>query len=386
MTTTKTAEVVALEYTTVKVPYEVLNKKFRQAQKIIDREISQLSNQITSIMRLPSAELQRQAMPAFKEKLTSFRKRYADCLTKEGGYADKCLQRLQHLSEYTTNADPKSEAIWRKKRLDKILVDYFLRNSHYETAIEMVKCGGIEDVVDTELFISGRDIENSLAAHDVGPCLQWCHENRSRLKKTRSTLEFNLHTQCFIEKIRSKDYMGAIQYAQRFLVESEGMSKEKLQETMVLLAFKPSTECEKYKALFSAERWQELVLEFRASNYELHHLHTDSLLSTVLQSGLSAIKTHQCYSSEKSGDCPVCNEPLNSLATPLPFSHCTQSRLICRISGQPMNEHNAPMMLPNGNVYGEKALSEMMAADGIVTCPRTNDKFWLDQAQKVYVM
>ena len=51
-----------------------------------------------------------------------------------------------------------------------------------------------------------------------------------------------------------------------------------------------------------------------------------------------------------------------------------------------MNEHNAPMMLPNGNVYGEKALSEMMAADGIVTCPRTNDKFWLDQAQKVYVM
>ena len=75
MTTTKTAEVVALEYTTVKVPYEVLNKKFRQAQKIIDREISQLSNQITSIMRLPSPELQRQAMPAFKEKLTSFRKR-----------------------------------------------------------------------------------------------------------------------------------------------------------------------------------------------------------------------------------------------------------------------------------------------------------------------
>ena len=75
MTTTKTAEVVALEYTTVKVPYEVLNKKFRQAQKIIDREISQLSNQITSIMRLPSPELQRQAMLAFKDKLTSFRKR-----------------------------------------------------------------------------------------------------------------------------------------------------------------------------------------------------------------------------------------------------------------------------------------------------------------------
>ena len=49
------------------------------------------------------------------------------------------------------------------------------------------------------------------------------------------------------------------------------------------------------QVLFAESRWDELVLEFRASNYELHHLHADSLLSTVLQSGLSAIKTHQCY-------------------------------------------------------------------------------------------
>ena len=38
----------------------------------------------------------------------------------------------------------KSEAIWRKKRLDKILVDYFLRNSYYETALEVVKSSCIE--------------------------------------------------------------------------------------------------------------------------------------------------------------------------------------------------------------------------------------------------
>ena len=50
-----------------------------------------------------------------------------------------------------------------------------------------------------------------------------------------------------------------------------------------------------------------------------------------------------------------------------------------------MNEHNAPMMLPNGNVYGEKALNDT-AVDGIITCPRTSEKFWLDQMQKVYVM
>lgn len=42
------------------------------------------------------------------------------------------------------------------------------------------------------------------------------------------------------------------------------------------------------------------------------------------------------------------------LAAPLPMAHCSQSRLFCSISGLPLNEHNQPMMLPNGHVYGEQ--------------------------------
>ena len=38
----------------------------------------------------------------------------------------------------------------------------------------------------------------------------------------------------------------------------------------------------------------------------------------------------------------------------LPYSHCTQSRLVCYMSGSPLNENNHPMMLPNGYVYGEQ--------------------------------
>lgn len=32
-------EVTALEYSTLKVPYELLNKKFRAAQKLIDQQV-----------------------------------------------------------------------------------------------------------------------------------------------------------------------------------------------------------------------------------------------------------------------------------------------------------------------------------------------------------
>lgn len=67
----------------------------------------------------------------------------------------------------------------------------------------------------------------------------------------------------------------------------------------------------------------------------------------------------QCYRpvDQRNAECPVCQEPLNKLAERLPHAHCSQSRLICRLSGLPLNEHNLPMMLPNGRVYGEQVTS-----------------------------
>lgn len=52
--------------------------------------------------------------------------------------------------------------------------------------------------------------------------------------------------------------------------------------------------------------------------------------------------------------CPVCQPSIHQLADPLPFAHCSQSRLYCHISGLPLNENNLPMMLPNGYIYGEQ--------------------------------
>lgn len=67
------------------------------------------------------------------------------------------------------------------------------------------------------------------------------------------------------------------------------------------------------------------------------------------------LRDRQCYKddgSSKSPDCPVCSRSLNKLAQPLPMAHCANSRLVCKISGDVMNENNPPMMLPNGYVYG----------------------------------
>lgn len=104
-------------------------------------------------------------------------------------------------------------------------------------------------------------------------------------------------------------------------------------------------------------RWDKLIETFRHENYRLFQLASQSVFTVTLQAGLSALKTPRCYSASIEGrnpNCPVCNEALNKLAAPLPFAHCSQSRLFCSISGKPLNEHNQPMMMPNGYVYGEE--------------------------------
>ena len=111
-----------------------------------------------------------------------------------------------------------------------------------------------------------------------------------------------------------------------------------------------------FQELLSESRWQQLVEQFRQENFKLYQLNPHSVFSVALQAGMSALKTPHCYKegdqASKNPDCPICTRHINKLARGLPFAHCANSRLICRISGQALNEHNPPMMLPNGYVYG----------------------------------
>ena len=43
------ADIRSLEHPTLKVPYEILNKKYRSAQKTLDREISQVQSAVGQV-------------------------------------------------------------------------------------------------------------------------------------------------------------------------------------------------------------------------------------------------------------------------------------------------------------------------------------------------
>lgn len=170
-------------------------------------------------------------------------------------------------------------------------------------------------------------------------------------------MEFNIRIQEFVELIRADRRIDAVKHARKHLSTCEEDQLPSVQHAMALLALPLNTQLSPYKELLSPGRWDRLIEQFRQENYRLFQLSPQSTFTVTLQAGLSALKTPQCYSSAKefrNPSCPVCQDNLNQLAADLPFQHCSQSRLVCAISGRPLI---TPMALPNGYVYSEEVIT-----------------------------
>uniref|UniRef100_A0A8I4A3W6 E3 ubiquitin-protein transferase MAEA n=1 Tax=Callithrix jacchus TaxID=9483 RepID=A0A8I4A3W6_CALJA len=277
-----------------------------------------------------------------------------ESIQAEDESAKLCKRRIEHLKEHSSD-QPAAASVWKRKRMDRMMVEHLLRCGYYNTAVKLARQSGIEDLVNIEMFLTAKEVEESLERRETATCLAWCHDNKSRLRKMKSCLEFSLRIQEFIELIRQNKRLDAVRHARKHFSQAEGSQLDEVRQAMGMLAFPPDTHISPYKDLLDPARWRMLIQQFRYDNYRLHQLGNNSVFTLTLQAGLSAIKTPQCYKedgSSKSPDCPVCSRSLNKLAQPLPMAHCANSRLVCKISGDVMNENNPPMMLPNGYVYG----------------------------------
>lgn len=382
-------DIKAMEYPTLKVPYEVLNKRYRVSQKIIDREVSHLDKSILELKNTSDLKGVHEALDNVVEKLQVFKRKADESMQDEQDAAQVCKKRLDHLKEMFEL--PYSEVamnVWRKKRLDRLLVDHLLRDGHYETAAKLTKQSGLDNLTNLELFMVSRRVEESLLAGDTSKCLAWCHDNKSKLRKMKSTLEFKLRQQEFIELYKQNRGSEAIEHSRKYLSNVDESQQREFLNMMGLLCQPLDTQREPYRSLLDKSRWQALVEQFKRDNYNLFQLNSVSVFSVALQAGLSALKTRHCYKNtgQKNRECPICSPLLNELARNLPYPHCSQSKLICPISGEPLNEHNPPMMLPNGYTYGEMSLRQMMARDGCIICPKTKRKFHIDDALKVFLL
>jgi len=380
-----------LEYSLLKAPHEGMNKAFRQSHKLLEKEMAQVSTVVSELVGRTdiSTDEAHASLDKLVTKLQGLKRKLEESKKEEEGHIQRFKARVDHIKAFYKKEDPESLARWHASRVDRVMVDYMLREGLYEPAIQLAREANIVDLVDIDIFVSSRKVIEGLKHHDCTEALQWCADNRSKLKKIRSNLEFSLRIQEFVELVRASKLPQAIGYARKHLSPCATTNMEEIQKAMATLAFLKDTSCPRYQPLFDIRRWEDLVAQFKHDCYALFSLTATSLLSVSLEAGLSALKTPMCADSDstsKNTNCPVCNEQFNKIAKDLPCALHSHSRLVCRITGDIMNEDNPPMVLPNGQAYSKKGLNELAAKNnGRVVCPQTGVAYKFEELKKAFI-
>ncbi|WMV23418.1 hypothetical protein MTR67_016803 [Solanum verrucosum] len=430
------SESLKLEHQFLRVPFEHYKKAIRANHRIVEKELSAVINGASDAAESDmSRDDAVHHLNSLVSRLQGLKRKSEEGSRTENLQAQRCRARLDHLE----SADPENLSDWHDTRLKRILVDYMLRMSYYNTAVKLAESSNIQDLVDIDVFHEAKKVIDALQNKEVTPALAWCADNKSRLKKSKvilsnpssaeimetliwkrgvdeecslvegyelllrlsghfdqkvlffismSKFEFQLRLQEFIELVRAENMMRAITYARKYLAPWGSTHMKELQRVLATLAFKSNTECTTYKVkvLFESKQWDYLIDQFKQEFCKLYGMTLEPLLNIYLQAGLSALKTPFCYEDDCTKEDPLSQESFRKLASPLPYSKQHHSKLVCYITKELMDTENPPLVLPNGYVYSTKALEEMAKKnDGRITCPRTGLTCNYTELVKAYI-
>ncbi|XP_050155257.1 protein MAEA homolog isoform X3 [Malus sylvestris] len=323
------ADSLKLEHQFLRVPFEYYKKTIRANHRVVEKEISAVINGVSEAADKNdmSSDDAVNHLSSLVSRLQGLKRKLEEGSKTEHLQAQRCRARLDHLE----SADVESLSEWNNTRVNRILVDYMLRMSYYDTAVKLAESRNIQ-----------------------------------------SKFEFQLRLQEFIELVRAENNFIAITYARKYLAPWGTTHMKELQRVFVTVAYKSTTECATYKVLFEPKQWDYLVDQFKQEFCKLYGMTLEPLLNIYLQAGLSALKTPYCYDDDCTKEDPLSQEGFRKLALPLPYSKQHHSKLVCYITKELMDTENPPQVLPNGYVYSSKALEEMARKnDGKITCPRT---------------
>lgn len=370
-----------LEQFSLKVPFEEARRYSRANQRILEKELPALLNAYKEKAGSDSTIEQR-----FQERLSMLNDRVEQNYKMEEEYLGKLKFRQEYLNKLTSTEDTLQYQDWVQIRLKRLVIEYSLDAGDIEFAESLIPELQVEKWIDVEVFSDRnkilREMEDDKSFQSA---LQWCSENRQSLKKSNSILEFMLRRQEMIELAGKGNFVEAISYGKKYLFswlegeEADSTLLELAESAMglIMLCDRKTTETTfaETKALFKKEYNQ------------MYHLFDFPLLLSILQAGLTLIKTPNCGDPDFFNiNCPACQPELAKIAANLPYAHHDNSILVCRITGERMVDDNPPMVLPNGNVYSFKGLKKYAGEGAICAkCPRTGAEYPWEELRKVFI-
>lgn len=66
-----------------------------------------------------------------------------ESIQAEDESAKLCKRRIEHLKEHSSD-QPAAASLWKRKRMDRMMVEHLLRCGYYNTAVKLARQSGIE--------------------------------------------------------------------------------------------------------------------------------------------------------------------------------------------------------------------------------------------------
>jgi macrophage erythroblast attacher len=179
----------------LRLPYELLRKNFKVAQFSVEKDSTAVRNNLkdtanASLSNSSSPDDVLKNLDSMIARMRGLKRKLTACAEEETRLQNHSQARIRHLGElYAMQSldDVKYEA-WSRTRLDRLLVDYLLRNGYKDSATALAKEKKIEKLVDVDTFIQMSRIRESLRHGKVTEALAWCTENKKELRRTGVSL------------------------------------------------------------------------------------------------------------------------------------------------------------------------------------------------------
>lgn len=302
-------EISSIEHSFLKVPHEHLCKTNRASQALVEAEFKLVAAKLELIQKSSTTLTKQQFLEEIDNlthQLQLLKQKLDEFAAADKQIISTAEKRIKHLQEGSSAIGAHTLEAWRAIRLDRIITDHLLRIGQYDVAEGLTQLAGIGDYVNLGVFKTARVVEEALAGHDCSIALQWCESNKPRLTKLKSTLEFKLRLQEYVELLRAGKRIEAIGYANTWFANQPDRHIKDIQEAMSLLVFIKSRTLSKHQAYFAEEKWADLIQQFRRNTFALNSLTGQSILQVTLQSGISCLKNYACFENgDKTINCPV---------------------------------------------------------------------------------
>lgn len=180
-----------LDQPLLRLPVELSRKNFKLAavhvehdKKLLLGALKTTANNSLSGKKDLSETLD--SLDSMINRMKNLKRKMAGFHEEEAVTHRQTRQRLEHLHtlyQIPSLADIKYDE-WSRIRLNRLLVDYLLRNGFGESARALAEEKHIEDLVDLDVFVQCHKVEESLRRGSAQEALVWCSEHRELTRKT----------------------------------------------------------------------------------------------------------------------------------------------------------------------------------------------------------